>query len=203
MTTLTPEAISTWHRQLCTVTPWLVISGDLSQRRASAEVQVREWVEFGITDVVDVRGEWSDQEFLADHAPHIRYHHLGTHDDGTTQSDEWFRHGVSILHDALAHPDAKVLVHCHMGVNRGPSMAFAFLLEQGWDPIAALDAIRTARPIAGIIYARDALRAFQGTRTPHDCSNVDDVDRVEKWFVDNDIDIATIIRRIRVTGSGN
>lgn len=202
MTTLTPEAITTWHRRLCQITPWLVISGDLPQRRDLAIQKLNEWIDAGVTDIVDVRGEWSDQALVASHAPQIRYHYLGTHDDGTSQNDQWFHDGLAALHSALEHEDAKVMVHCHMGVNRGPSMAFAFLLEQGWDPIAALDAIRASRPIAGIIYAADALRALAATRAENGVALSDDADRVEQWFLDNEIDITTIIRRIRVTGSG-
>lgn len=201
MTTLTPEAITTWHRRICVVTPWLVISGDLPQRRKLAIEKLREWVEAGITDIVDVRGEWSDARLVASIAPQIRYHYLGTHDDGTEQSDQWFHDGIAAMRAALEHENAKVIVHCHMGVNRGPSMAFAFLLAHGWEPIAALDTIRDARPIAGIIYASDALRALHAIRTENGTAHSDDAERVEQWFDDNEIDIETIIRRIRITGS--
>ena len=90
------------------------------------------------------------------------------------------------------------MVHCHMGVNRGPSMAFAYLLDQGWDPIKALVAIRSARPIAGIIYAPDAIRALAPVLTARGL-DIDAVTRqVDEWFDRNDIDVATIIRRIRI-----
>ncbi len=63
-----------------------------------------------------------------------------------------------------------MLVHCHMGINRGPSMAYACLLVLGWDPIEAMTAIRTARPIAAIGYAEDALdwhhRTYRDQPTP-------------------------------------
>ena len=60
-------------------------------------------------------------------------------------------------------PDAVVLVHCHMGVNRGPSMAYAILLALGWDAVEALNAISAARPIAGVIYAGNALSWWHRT----------------------------------------
>jgi hypothetical protein len=44
-----------------------------------------------------------------------------------------------------------------MGINRGPTMAFAILLATGLDPITALNAIRRARPMAVVHYADDAL----------------------------------------------
>jgi hypothetical protein len=49
-------------------------------------------------------------------------------------------------------------MHCHMGINRGPSLAFAALLDEGWDPVEALDTITRTRPIAFLAYADDALR---------------------------------------------
>ena len=55
-----------------------------------------------------------------------------------------------------------MLAHCHMGINRGPSMGFAILLALGWDAEEALDAIHAARPIAFIAYAEDALRWHHG-----------------------------------------
>ncbi|MEJ7774997.1 MAG: hypothetical protein WKF72_09340 [Nocardioidaceae bacterium] len=58
---------------------------------------------------------------------------------------------------ALQDPGTKVLLHCHMGINRGPSAGVAVLLATGWDPVDAFDAVRRARPIAHVAYAADAL----------------------------------------------
>ena len=60
--------------------------------------------------------------------------------------DAWFDRGVAFALDALARPGTKVLSHCHMGINRGPSLAYAVLLALGTDPVEALDALRRARP---------------------------------------------------------
>ena len=78
-------------------------------------------------------------------------------DAGQRVPGEWFDVAVDWALAAI-EGGGTVLTHCHMGVNRGPSLGFAVLLEQGWDPIEALDAIRTARPIAWVAYAEDALR---------------------------------------------
>jgi len=197
MSHVAPHEIAQWHRAVCPVTDWLVISGDLPETASAAREKLAEWVEAGVTDIVDVRGEWSDEALVAELAPHIRYHHLGTHDDGTGQEAAWFDEGIAALHQARAHENAVVMVHCHMGVNRGPSMALAFLIDQGWAPLDALNAIRTARPIAGIIYAHDAVLATseQLRANGHDPDVV--LDDVEQWFSENRIDIATIIRWIR------
>lgn len=147
-----------WWRMLCWVTPQIAVSGDLDTRRADRGVQqLREWVDAGVTHIVDAREEWNDERFVGVHAPDLTYHWVGTHDDGSGQSDEWFEAGVRVAVDALRDPSAKVVLHCHMGVNRGPSLTFALLLALGFDPVQALTAIRAARPIAATLYAEDAV----------------------------------------------
>ena len=87
-----------------------------------------------------------------------------------------------------------------MGINRGPSMAFAMMLFDGWDAVDALNAIRDARPIAGIIYATDAVRAI-GDMLGRDDEDIDnDITRVNDWFDQNEISISGIIRRLREVG---
>ncbi len=156
--TTTHTDIATWHRRLCPVTDQLVISGDLNEDPELAIEQLAQWQDSGITHILDTREEWTDEAFVADHAPDIIYGWFGTNDDGSPQSDKWFDDGVDFATRALQASDAVLLVHCHLGVNRGPSMAHRILLEQGWDPIEAFDAIQAARPIAHIRYATDALR---------------------------------------------
>ena len=197
MIDLSTEEIVSWHRRYCEVTSWLAISGDLSPSTSRAESQLSEWVAHGVTDIVDVRGEWSDERLVAELAPQLRYHHIGTHDDGSGQSVDWFAEGLCALHEALAHEGAKILVHCHMGINRGPSMAFAFLLDQGWDPNPALAALRNARPIAAILYAADAIEAHHELRKSSKGERVADTLAVRQWMSENDIDVAHVIRRIR------
>lgn len=111
----------------------------------------------GITDILDTRIEWSDEGFVRTHAPHLGYFWNGADDVGRLMPDDWFDAGVKFALKALADPDGQVLAHCQMGINRGPSMAFAILLATGMDPVAALTAIRRARPIAMIAYDGDAL----------------------------------------------
>ena len=197
MSHVAPHEIAQWHRTVCPVTDWLVISGDLPNDRQDAEDKLAEWIAAGVTDIVDVREEWSDEDLVARLAPQIRYHYLGTHDDGTSQDQAWFDEGLAALHEALQHEDAVVMVHCHMGVNRGPSMALAYLIDQGWSPVAALDAIRSARPIAGIIYARDAVAATSTQLRAQGLDPVELLDDIDQWVLENHIDIATIIRWIR------
>jgi protein-tyrosine phosphatase len=87
-----------------------------------------------------------------------------------------------------------VLTHCHMGVNRGPSLGFAVLLAQGWDPVEALDTIRTARPIAWVAYAEDALRWHHGEASPELEA---DLRRLQEWRDDTQLDMHSVIRSVR------
>lgn len=188
-----------WWRILCWILDGrLAICGDLPQNREQARRQLREWRGAGITHILDLREEWTDEAVVARHAPEIAYHWLGAHDNGGAQDDAWFDAGVALILAALADPDAKVVVHCHMGVNRAPSMAFAALLATGADPVAGLEEIRTARPIANTEYAEDAV-AWWYRRTGAPAAAVHGARAtVRAWREDNPCDVRWIISRIRV-----
>ena len=189
--------VELWHRTLCKVTDWLYLCGDLPSEPDLAVVQLEQWREAGITAIVDVRQEWSDERLVAKYAPEIAYFHLGTHDNGGAQTPEWFSEGLTALHQALQDREAKIVVHCHMGVNRGPSMGFAYLLDQGWQPVDALTAIRLARPIAAVAYASDALQAHHDRRSVGEAAAFAQRQAISQWMESNDIDVRTVIRRIR------
>lgn len=119
--------------------------------------ELQEILEAGITHIIDNRLEWSDEDFVRRYAPDVTYVWNPQDDIGQAMPDSWFERGVGAALDAFAQADTQVLVHCHAGINRGPSMAYAILLATGEDPVEALTAIRMARPIAGIAYSLDAL----------------------------------------------
>ncbi len=191
------QAAPDWQRRLCVVADGLIVSGDLDPRRPKAINQVAGWLAAGVTDVIDVRGEWSDEELVAEFAPSIRYRHLPTHDNGGAQSDAWFAAGVTAARAAQGAGNSRVLVHCHMGINRAPSMALRIMLDRGWDVVEALDAIRAARPIAAIAYAADAVAHHHRTLGSTTALADRDHRRVRVWHRDNDIDVSTVIRLIR------
>ena len=86
-----------------------------------------------------------------------------------------------------------------MGVNRGPSMAYAVMLAHGFDAVEALDAIRAARPIAAIIYAHDAVSWWHRSNGASPSTIDHDVRRVKRWLRTNHVDdnwVASRIRRI-------
>jgi len=110
---------------------------------------------------------------------------------------EWFERITVWARVALLAPSARILTQCHMGITRGPSAGFAILLALGWEPVTALEAIRTARPIAYVSYAEDALRwhdersgAPAEVRRHHRAA-------VAHWRRTHDLDVANVIRKIR------
>ena len=189
-----------WWRRLCEVTDRLFLCGDLPHDQSGFSRMLQEWVDAGITHIVDLREEWSDESRVTAERPEITYAWMGTHDNGSTQDWCWFDHGVAAITGALANPDARVVVHCHMGVNRAPSMVFAALLALGYDIEDGLDAIRDARPIAAILYAEDAAAWFAnhsgwGTSWAAELQM-----QVRAWHATNRLDTAWVINRIRRAG---
>jgi dual specificity phosphatase 3 len=182
------------------VTARLLVGGDLDTTDDElATRQLLELVDAGVTHVVDVRIEWNDERWVAEAAPQIAYLHHGMDDAGQRVPAAWFDAGVAWALQALEQ-GGTVLTHCHMGINRGPSLGFAVLLAQGWDPVEALDAIRAARPIAWIAYAEDALRWHHERRSSTDEELERDRRRVAQWREDNALDLAAVIRLKRSQG---
>ena len=190
-----------WWRTLCEVIipkrngARIVVSGDLHHEHDQALKQLQEWQAYGITHILDARGEYSDIKFVAEHAPEIIYIECGTHDDGGHQDAGWFDNALETLGEDLFDKENVALIHCHLGCNRGPSLAARILLSQGYDLVPVLDAIRKARPIAAILYAEDVVDHWLAGQS-------DGIKRsarqtVRKWHADNPINLAWIIRRLR------
>lgn len=151
----------------------------------------------GITHIIDNRLEGDDGAFVAQHAPTVTYVWNGQDDAGQRMPDIWFEAGVGAALEALAQPATAVLSHCHMGINRGPSMAFAIMLATGWSPADALSAIRRARPIAGIDYSGDALDWWLRVSGTEHASARRQRAALVVWHADHPIDVVRIIRRER------
>jgi dual specificity phosphatase 3 len=183
------------------VTDQLFTGGDLPLHLGSGAMLLHlgEMQDAGITHILDNRIEWSDEQFVATHAPDIDYLHNGQDDAGQRMPDSWFDRGVSFALTALEYPGNAVLVHCHMGINRGPSMAYAVLLAQGWEPVAALDTIRGARPVAAIGYAADALDWWHRLSRATDRVIARDRAAVWAWFDEHPLDVVRIIRSVRAS----
>ena len=178
------------------VTSRLAVGGDLSAHDPGlSRLQLAEICELGITHVVDVRSEWSDAEALRERAPHVRYLHHGMDDAGQAVPPEWFEEAVSWIEVAYEEdPDAIVLTHCHMGINRGPSLGFAVLLAQGWDPVDAIAAIREARPQANVWYAADALDWHHARSGVDEDTAAQQRAALQAWRDGNRLDVIRLVR---------
>ena len=181
------------------VTEQLLVGGDLgTQDEELAVRQLQELVDAGVTHVVDTRIEWDDEAWVAERSPQIVYRHHGMDDAGQEVPHEWFDEAAGSALEAI-EGGGTVLAHCHMGVNRGPSLGLAVLLAQGWDVIDALDAIRGARPVAWVAYADDALR-WHHARNGSEVQLEADLARVSRWRTDNQLDVEQVIRAKRESG---
>lgn len=178
------------------LTDQLWTGGDLPEPLTAAAQVVEGWRGLGIRAVVDNRFEWNDSELVGVVAPEIAYLHAGVDDAGQKMPDEWFETVTGFALDRLAAGDG-VLVHCHMGINRGPSAAYAVLLASGWDPIGAIDLIRTARPIAAVGYAEDALDWWHRRSGAPASEQLVQRSQLRRWRRDNPHDTVRIIRQIR------
>ena len=181
------------------VTPKLAVGGDLSSEdEGLSRLQLKEIAELGITHVVDTRFEWSDEQTVAEHASHVQYLHHGMDDAGQQVPHEWFEEAVSWVEAAYEKdPDAIVLTHCHMGINRGPSLGFAVLLSQGWDPVEAIAAIRAARPQANVWYAADALDWWHARSGTDPETAEQQRTALQEWRDANPLDVLRLVREAR------
>jgi len=137
------------------ITDYLAVGGDLSHERERRVHEALEIVDTAVvTHILDVRQE--AREPMWRRFPEVEYRWDGIDDAGQAVPAEWFER-VTAWANAAIDAGGTVLTHCHMGINRGPSAGFAVLLRRGWDPVAAIDAIRSARPQAHVAYAEDAL----------------------------------------------
>ena len=178
------------------VTPFLAVGGDLPFDNDLAREHADDLVAAGITHVLDVRQEADDAWFWSDRGG-VRYRWAGIDDAGQIVPAAWFEDVVSWALRALADPGARLLTHCHMGINRGPSVGFAMLLAMGWDPVAAIAAIRRARPIAHVWYAEDALRWHHWRTGASPSQQHHDLRRLKDWREEHPLDVVRIIRDIR------
>lgn len=181
------------------VTDQVLIGGDLDAWDGELAVrQLLELLQLGVTHVLDVRVEWSDEELVAQLAPEVSYLRLGIDDAGQRVPDAWFAQVAEWGTAALADPDAKVLAHCHMGINRGPSAGLAILLATGWELREALDAIRAARPFAYTDYAEDALRWHHRRHDVAVERRREEREVLARWRAANQVDVGEVIRLKRV-----
>lgn len=146
------------------VNDWLLVGADLDIAHHITGMEPDEAIahlrDLGVTHVLDARCEWSDADLWVEAGlPALNYAHLPIVDSYSHMPDEaWFCGVEAFVADFLVSRNEgdKMYVHCHMGVNRGPSAAMLALLTADADlhPWDAFLAIRGARSIAGLVYAQ-------------------------------------------------
>lgn len=181
------------------VTPQLAVGGDLDVYDDDRAVdQALDLIGVGITHVLDVRQECDDADFWA--GSEVAYLWNGIDDAGQRVPAAWFEEVVTWALDALADPGHRLLVHCHMGINRGPSAGYAVLLAQGWDPVEAIAAIRSARPVANVWYAEDALSWWHERNETDASTRHRERRRMDRWRGEHPLDVVRIIAAQRERG---
>lgn len=126
------------------ITDFLLVGGDLDMDDDLAADQAVELADDArVTHVLDVRLEANDSALWAQ-LPEVHYLWNGMDDAGQAVPDDWWDVTTDWVVNAITS-GGRVLVHCHMGINRSPSVAFAVLLTLGWQPVDAIAAIRAAR----------------------------------------------------------
>jgi protein-tyrosine phosphatase len=190
------EPLATFsHANASFLTPYLAIGGDLDTTEHDVALgQLEELGDAGISHVIDARIEQNDEEWVRERNADVEYLHVGIDDAGQRVPAVWFDEGVAFAREAI-ESGGVVLAHCHMGINRGPSMGFAILLALGWDAREALDAIHAARPIAFVAYAEDALRWYHSEDSAELAA---DLERLQEWRRDNELDLDQVLRATRV-----
>lgn len=177
-----PTSSTQWQRvpRLARLTDVLWTGGALPNREDTAAAVIDAWRGLGIGAVVDCRAEWSDEGLVASIAPEIAYINPGVIDGGQPMKDDWFDTITSFANGYMAN-GVGVLVHCHSGINRGPSAAFAVLLTLGWDPVEAVELIRSARPAAVVSYAENAIDWWHRVAGLTDGERVTRRQRFDEW----------------------
>ena len=180
------------------VLPRLATGGDLHEDNAIARDQLADLIDQYVDFIVDTLLEFTDEEYVAHMDPEMKYLHLPVDDDGGEMPRSWYETGTRWVIDALnSSKDGKVFIHCHMGINRGPSLTFATMLVLGYDPVEAIDMIREARPIANVGYAEDALNWFHISQDIAFEERKANQRALKAWRKANPHETSRIIRTIR------
>lgn len=151
------------------VTDQIATGGDFALVDEVMQAQLSDLLDQGIALVIDCRLEdegddtelWQVVRDIDDSAP--AYVHLPTDDAVGHHIEPGHFYAARDAALPVLNDGGRVFVHCHMGVNRGPSTAMFLLLTQGMSPEDAFDVIRERRPQAAVYYAEDALAAFLGS----------------------------------------
>lgn len=134
-----------WRHTVTELVPGLFLTGEPEPGEFSE--RHREWSTLGVELVIDLTLGGS-----ADFDRHgLRSLNHPETDDGSRKPVEWFDDVVS------AARQCSTLMYCHTGTSCGPSVAFAVLLDRGYDEFDALDRLFAARPVVTVTYTPEAM----------------------------------------------
>lgn len=131
------EASGSWTPDFHWVTDGVAIGGCFPGDRA-AELATA----YGIRGVVDLRAEESDDETSLRRAG-IEFLHLPAPDMEPARHEQ-LEAGVAFVREHLAL-GGKVLIHCQHGIGRSALLALCVLVDQGWEPLAAVEHAKDRR----------------------------------------------------------
>jgi protein-tyrosine phosphatase len=134
-----PEEENLWRGRLTHVGEDVWVSGELlgGEKKQCDTLSIE-----AILDVTDHGKTWEDDNRHVIWAP--------SHDDGNARDPRWMR----LVGEAGEDP-GRLLVHCHMGVNRAPSAAILVLMRRGMTETEAIESVMTHRRVADAIYVPD------------------------------------------------
>lgn len=111
---------------------------------APSAMQVAALVSAGVDAVVDLRAE--DDSVRREWPDYVEVRVVPLRDHGTPSLDE-LRAAATTVSDLMGD-GRTVLVHCHAGVERAPTVACAALLVQGWTLEDAYRRVTECRSVA-------------------------------------------------------
>ncbi|XP_030012496.1 dual specificity phosphatase DUPD1-like [Sphaeramia orbicularis] len=102
--------------------------------------------DLGITHVLNAaEGKWNNVLTGADYYSDMSIQYLGVEADDkpTFNISQYFISATQFIHEALSHPQNKVLVHCVMGRSRSATLVLAYLMMK--HELTVVDAIEHVR----------------------------------------------------------
>lgn len=120
---------------------------------------IREASSRGVTAVLNVAQELDDSAFLR--GSNLKAFKAGTWDDKKEKPWSWFSRAIPWALGLLAQPNQQILVHCHAGLHRSTSMAYAIMRAQGFTGRDAASIIQRGRRGSYLDYQNDAERELR------------------------------------------
>uniref|UniRef100_A0A8C3G817 Dual specificity protein phosphatase n=1 Tax=Cyclopterus lumpus TaxID=8103 RepID=A0A8C3G817_CYCLU len=102
--------------------------------------------DLGITHVLNAaEGKWNNVLTGADYYTDVDIQYFGVEADDkpTFNISQYFCSAAQFIHEALSHPQNKVLVHCVMGRSRSAALVLAYLMMK--HSLTVVDAIEHVR----------------------------------------------------------